>query len=206
MRRMRAAALRTLARNDEADREQAALAPGAWPVEQYAAGLLEWHRSTARDPVAMRRALGHLDRAIFLAPRAELLFHVVRAMVLNRLYRNDPDLDDRARDSASALTSLFPTEAFALLWAAQMTQKFDVARAGELARRATEIDPDLTDAYVLWSFAELALDHDARAEAAYRAGLAAAERFAPEQVVTIHSHWGEIQLAYGHVEAAIPPN
>ena len=79
---MRVAALQALKRDKEAEEEEAALSPEAWPLEQFAAAQLESRKFTKGDASAARRALEHFDRAIVLSPRAEYIFHIERARVL----------------------------------------------------------------------------------------------------------------------------
>jgi tRNA A-37 threonylcarbamoyl transferase component Bud32/Tfp pilus assembly protein PilF len=214
MRRMRGAALRALHRDDEAKAEEAALTKDAkdakdaketWPLEQFAAAQLEWHRFERGEAAAAPRALAHYDRAILLSPRAEFAFHVARARLLAQLHPSDRSLAPRALDAGRALELLWPERAIAQLWAAQMLYVDDLARAVACERRACELDPMLPDAFVMLSGAELALKHDDLARKAYEGALAAAQASEPTRLWLVHQNWGIGLFAMRDAESAIAP-
>jgi Tfp pilus assembly protein PilF len=190
MKRMRAALLRALDRTAEAEVVTRSLSTEVWPVEQLAAAKIEWRNHLNGDPGAAARALDLVARAIFLSPRAELLFHAERARFLADVYPSDSRLNGKAHDSARALETLWPDHALALVWAAQMTYKFDVARSAELTHRAATLDPDLSQAWLMWAGAQLSLHHDDVAEEAYRSAIAAAKRTEPSREWLVHQNYG----------------
>jgi Tfp pilus assembly protein PilF len=205
---MRVAALRALHRDDEARAEDAALTSDAketWPLEQFAAAQLEWHRFEHGEAAAAARALVHYDRAILLSPRAEFAFHVARARLLAQLHPSDRSLAPRALDAGRALELLWPERAIAQLWAAQMLYVDDLARAVACERRACELDPQLPDAFVMLSGAELAMKHDDLARKAYEGAIAAAQASEPTRLYLVHQNWGIGLFAMRDAESAIAP-
>jgi tetratricopeptide (TPR) repeat protein len=198
--RLRAAALRELHRDAEADLLDAKL-----DAEERAIGALEHFvlgalidRAEVLDLDAKRAAARHFALARLLAPRAEIAFHY-KATVAANAARNA----EAATDGAAALAALWPDSALA--WFAIGTVRGSTtgpADALEALHRAVLLEPVFPEAWISIGVSHLGLGDEAAADRAYQRACAC--DVVGRDPWHLQSLWGSMLFQSKRHAAAVP--
>ena len=199
---LRAEALRQLQRDDEARQAEEPVNGRTSAVAEFVQGWLLHSRFRAGDHSALDPAIDHLDRALQMSPRAELVFHHIRILAVQK--RGDLREFEIA---AQTMRDLWPAAPISWYWWGVSRQLChgDSIGARDALTRCVEQSPDHADARTFLSLIELQLGNVAQAEEHYRRAVQVLERRDGRLAAQQHYIFGNSLLLLSRPESGLEP-